>query len=945
MTTFELHPSECGGNSASPRTINTLLRVTVHGVLSSACLAMMTTPTHAAETETASATGTTSPRLEEVEVTASRVSRAGFEAPTPTTMLSVEVFERAAVTNIADQINKLPSLRATATPATTTISTTNAGSNFLDLRGLGNVRTLVLVNKRRHVPSNPEGRVDINVIPAALIERVDIVTGGASAAWGSDAMAGVVNVITDNDLQGLRATIQGGLAEHGEGEDFLASLAAGTDFAGGRGHVVVGLEYNKSNGVEDPESRDWFGRHHLQIANPSYAPNTGQPQILVVPHVTASNAAAGGLINAGPLRGTEFLPNGQTRQFGYGDNVGASFMTNGDGVYTPALQWMVTPVERYSLFVSGSFDLTDNVSAFVEAGTAHASTEYAIPFFTGTDFATPIRVDNAYLPESVRAQMEALGLASFTMGRASDDIPYNLTDNGNEVYRIAAGLSGTLAGDWRWNAYGQFGKNDSIADIHRVRINARYLQAVDAVRDPVTDQIMCRSTLTNPSNGCVPINLFGEGTPDVSASDWFTVTRDVTRTLEQTAFGAEIGGDPFSTWAGPVSVAAGVEYRRDSVDQVVSPEAEAGLLNLGNTKPYSGASSVREGFLEAVVPLVTEQPMFQSLEFNGAVRLTDYDNSGSVTTWKAGLSWAPNSSVRIRAAQSRDIRAPNLAELKTGLSLSFATIFDPFTGTQVQNVRAPSVGNPDLDPELGDTTTVGVVFTPRSVPNLTASIDWYDIDIEDAIGTVGPQSIVNFCYQGEQQFCDAITRDEAGALVEVRNTWFNLAAFATRGVDAEVSYALPLEQLGSASEGTLVFRLLATYVDKFINDNGTRVLDLTESVGSFSGNGGPQWRAAATVDYLNGPIGLQVEGRYVGSGVLEPTVTYSDESVDSWTVLNVAGSYRLPYWTEDTVEVFGKIQNLLDEEPPVAPSTTFPTERRIYDVLGRFYSVGVRVRF
>jgi outer membrane receptor protein involved in Fe transport len=378
------------------------------------------------------------------------------------------------------------------------------------------------------------------------------------------------------------------------------------------------------------------------------------------------------------------------------------------------------------------------------------------------------------------------------------------------------------------------------------------------------------------------------------------------------------------------------------VDQVVSAEAEQGILNIGNTKPYSGSLTALEGFLEAVVPLAEDLPMMKSLEFNGAVRQTDYDNSGTVTTWKAGLSWQLTPAFRLRATQSRDIRAPNLAELKTGLTLSFATIFDPVTGTQVPNVRAPSVGNPDLEPELGDTLTIGMVLTPESAPNLRVSVDWYDIDIEDAIGTVGPQSIVNFCFAGLQQACDAITRDQNGNLVEVRNTFLNLAAFATEGVDAEISYVLPL---GTDAAGTIGLRLLATYVDEFINDNGIRVLDLTESVGSFSGNGGPQWRGTAMIDYLNGPLGLHLEARYIGKGVLEPVVIYSDESVDAWTVVNLAASYQLPFWEENAVEIFGKVQNLLDTDPSVAPSTTFPTERRIYDVLGRFYSMGVRVRF
>ncbi len=882
--------------------------------------------------------------LQVVQVTATRVVRSGFQAPTPVTVIGAEALARSAVTNFADEINKLPSLRGSATPATATINTTNAGSNFLDLRGLGNVRTLVLVNKRRFVPSNPEGRLDLNVIPAALIERVEVVTGGASAAWGSDAVAGVVNVITNDDLKGVRVKLQGGTTEAGGGEDFLASLAGGTDYAAGRGNAVLGVEYADNSGVENPQTRDWFRHHNLQIANPAATATNGLPQVLIASNVTASNAAAGGLINAGPLRGTEFLGGEATRQFHYGSNVGSSNMTDGDGVYAPELQSLVTPVKRLTVLGTTTFHLSDALEAFAEVSYSRTRSEFVLPFFTGTDFATTIRQDNAYLPAAVRTQMASLNLASFTMGRVTDDIPYNGVTNGNDVRRIAAGFNGQVFDSWHWSLYGQYGRTNSLANIDNVRINSLYALSVDAVRNP-SGTIVCRSTLTNPTNGCVPVNLFGVGSPDMAAVDYFTTPRDLTRRLGETSIGADLSGTPISLWAGPVSIAAGAEYRRDTVDQTVSAEAVAGLLNLANSKPYSGSSSVKEVFLETVVPLLRDVPFAHSLDFNGAVRLTDYDLSGSATTWKLGATWEPFTSVRLRATRSHDIRAPNLSELLTGLSLSFATIFDPVTGQQVTNVAAPTVGNTALQPEIGDTKTVGIVLTPAFAPGLRFSADWYDIDLTDAIGTVGAQNVVNFCSQGATQFCSAITRDANGQLLEVRNTQFNLASTRTRGVDFDLDYDLPLARLAPSASGSLSLRLLATYVDRFTNNNGTRTIELASTVGSFSGNGGPRWHGLASAAYVSGPLDLALEGRYLGPGVLEPVTTYDNNRVASWVAFDLSAAYALSFIRDSHTQLFAKVQNVFDRDPPVAAQTTFPTDRRVYDVLGRMYMAGIRMQF
>ncbi len=876
--------------------------------------------------------------LEEVVVTASRIARSGFEAPTPVTIIDNETLERAAVTNVAEYLNELPAIRPSTTPGNTGISTTNAGTFFMNLRGLGNQRTLVLVNKRRHVSTTPEGMVDLNVIPNALIERIEMVTGGASAAWGSDAVAGVVNVIMDDDITGLRSTIQYGESELGDAEDFRFSLAGGIGFAGGRGHAYFGGEYGDNKGMPSGENRDWFQGHHLRIANPNYAAGNGEPQYLIASNVTAANATTGGLITSGPLRGTEFLPGGAVRQFNYGDNLSSAHMTNGDGLYEPSLRVLSTPVERSNLFLGATYEFSDSLSGFVEAGYAHSVTDYKIAYFTARDRAITIQDDNAYLPAVVQQRMMDEGVTSFTMGRYSNDYDYQNTHNGNDMLRLAAGFDGTVFDDWSWSAYAQYGENTSQADIGENRLNDRYTESIDAVFHPVSGDVVCRSTLTDPGNGCVPVNLFGVGSPSQEAADYFLSRRDLDRALTQTAIGFDISGEPFSTSAGPVSVAAGMEHRQDEVEQTVNQEAIDGLFNIGNSKPYSGDFDVTDYFVETVVPVLSNKPWAETLELNAAIRLSDYNLSGTETTWKLGASWEPNQQVRFRFTQSRDIRAPNLAELYTGLSLSFSTIFNPVTGVSEPSVPTPRTGNEGLKPEIADTTTFGVVLTPDFIEGARFSIDAYDIEVADVISVVGGQNIVNFCADGLQQFCDVITRGPGGELLEVRNTSVNLAKLETRGLDIEASYVRDMQ-----SGARMNYRLLATYLDKYASDNGISQIEVSDVVSG--GGAGPKWRALASVGYAMGAWDMQLQGRYVHKGIRYPSVTYDDPTVESWSSFNLSGSYS---WTDTAlgdVQFFAKIANLFDRDPAITPTSSQPTSRTQHDRTGRAYAVGLRIAF
>jgi iron complex outermembrane recepter protein len=305
------------------------------------------------------ATAQESTELEAVVVTASRVKLDGFTAPTPTTVLGEEQIKLTAPTQVADVLGLVPSFRTTGQPASATV--------YADLRGIGAQRTLILVNGRRHVPTFSDGTVDLGVIPAILIERTEVVTGGASASWGSDAVSGVINLILKNDLQGVQGTFQGGISDRGDDENFLGSLAAGTAFADGRGHVLVAGEYSRSAGIRGLQppnrSRPWSGRG--TVGNASFATN-GLPGTLYSEDSRRADVYDGGLITNGPLRGTTFLPNGGTGTFGYGQVFGNSMIGGTDNAGDAATPGgdLKFPFERWTGMGRLAFDVTDSTTVF-----------------------------------------------------------------------------------------------------------------------------------------------------------------------------------------------------------------------------------------------------------------------------------------------------------------------------------------------------------------------------------------------------------------------------------------------------------------------------------------------------------------------------------------------------------------------------------------------------
>ncbi len=344
-------------------------------------------------------------------------------------------------------------------------------------------------------------------------------------------------------------------------------------------------------------------------------------------------------------------------------------------------------------------------------------------------------------------------------------------------------------------------------------------------------RIICRSTLVNPGNGCVPLNLFGSGAPSPAARAWVLGTTTGDQAVAQDVFNVSVSGKPWQLRAGEMSVAFGAGYRRESSNMIVDPISTSTRRSTGdykgfpaaiegliggwertNLQPIRGEYDLNELFAETFVPLLKDAPGAQSFDLSLAARLTDYSTSGNVTTWKVGLTYEPVSSIRLRGTASRDIRAANIAELFSGPSLGQGNLIDPFQPVDSPN-RLPLVytrpqGNPDLTPEKADTRTIGVVVQPTFLEGLSASLDFYRIEIKDVIGTLSGQVIVDECFRGAVSLCPLLTRDPGtGVLTAVDAPYLNLSLRRMRGYDFELAYQQPL------GRGSLTLRGLASYVD------------------------------------------------------------------------------------------------------------------------------------
>ena len=806
-------------------------------------------------TPVTSPANTANPNNPAIVVTGSRIKRPNLESPVPVTSVGGEEFFQTGNVSVGDYLNNLPSIRNTFTISNSTRFLGTTGLSLLDLRGLGTTRTLVLVNGRRHVPGDGSNAVDINTIPTDLIDRVDVVTGGSSAVYGSDAIAGVVNFVLKQNYSGVTVRGQAGVTKyHDLGSRYL-SVLAGTNFSGGRGNIVANVEIAQEDPAYMGVRGGWWGQQHRFVSedtDPSGTPNgsDGVPDNVFYDDIrfpffqngggfySCCQAFKGGLIgvpyifdrsgNLIPQTGT--IVGRKNNFFGerYVGGNGSSGLEGTSGVISPLNN-------RYSLNLLGHFTVSDAFEPFFEAKYVKQKSRKANfgPFFFGFGTATGspreiMHSENPFLSDQARNFIASY----YGVDPADGDFLFNMTstvtDFGNrddqltrDTYRIVGGVRGRFNDDWNYEISVNYGvarqKNRVVGNVNL----QRFLLSLDAVRDPLSGKIVCRSqidpsaalTLEGLSGAnlalaqsmlaqdvaqCVPGNFFGEGNLNPAAADY--ILQDTTSRQRFTQFDLSgfVSGDTsqfLNLPGGPIRFSLGAEYRQETLSSSQDPLVAAGLTFYNALGNISGipAFQVKEVFGELQLPILKDLPFVHELTISGAGRISDYKGkAGTQKAYNISGEWAPVRDIRFRANYARAVRAPNLSELYFPLSQNFAFLNDPcsadFIGTgsstRAANCAAAGIpttynynrgptylflsgGNPDLDAETSDSYTFGGVVQPRFIPGLSVSADYYNIKVKNVITAPTAQAIFNACYDLatlNNAFCTAFQRAPGGPI-------------------------------------------------------------------------------------------------------------------------------------------------------------------------------------
>ncbi len=873
----------------------------------------------------------------EVIVTGSRIARSTFQTPTPVTAISEKQLQQKAATTVTDLLADIPALR----PNQTQGGGRSIGVSNFNMRSLGASRTLVLLDGQRLMDSSPVGGFDLNVIPAALISRLEIVTAGASSVYGSDAVTGVVNVIIDGKFTGGKIDAQYDISGHGDQKTTSLSGAFGAKFGSDdRGHIVIAASYLDRPNILYQGERGWGSNGTTLLPNAAYTATNGQFRQVIVDNAKLSNMTPGGLITTGPLKGIEFGANGAQSMFQYGSNVGSVWMQGGEGaLYQPDYGPLIPSIKQTSLFGRLSYDIGSNTEFHLDLlGTnskAHSTNNFN---YNSGDIK--VSIDNAYLPANIKAAMIANNLTSITMGRLNPELGLNDNYSINHYYRTGAGLKGKLFGDWTWDVESSYTYGLAANYGHNNRINANWTKALDSVIGPNGTPI-CRSTLTNPNNGCAPANIFGLNTLSQAVVDYVTGTSFQRAHSRSFDANANIAGDLGRTWAGPIKLAFGGEWRRNSTNNVADPISDVNGWRQGTFASFKGKVSVKEGYGEASIPLARDAPLMKSVDLDLAGRYVDYSTSGSTAVWKAGLNWAVDRQIRFRGTYSKDFRAPGLYDLFSASSLNAGNTVIDFKNNKSANVNLLTGGNRNLKPEVAHTLTGGVVLQPNFAPRLQFSADYFNIKLQDALYTPTAQEVVNRCGAGDATFCAGITRDPStGLITQVSATEFNAQSVKTSGIDFEASYVIPL------GAGDLGLRAVATYTAHLEASTGAGVVDTAGQLqGTFAT---PKWRGTGTVSYDRGPFDIRALFTLVGSGNYDNTygpLDISRNHYPAYVYMDLSAEYQLT----KHFQIYAKVENLFDTAPPLIASNTITiapaSSSQFYDLRGRFFGVGARYRF
>lgn len=763
---------------------------------------------------------------EAVVITGSRIRRQDFTSPNPLVTIGGEQLQAAGTTNLTDFLTGYPALVGSSTSADNSGSGAGIGAtglNLLNLRNLGTDRTLVLVDGRRHVSGLPGSQaIDINTIPTDLVERIEVLTGGASAVYGADGVSGVVNLILKKDFEGITARAQAGISEYGDAGQRLFSITAGKNFAGGRGNVALSYEFGEDDRLQTRQ-RPWLtGTQRVGFyLNPddteatSGTNNDGIPDYVPLNNIRYFDTNREGGIDLDFDGFPDYLvgAGGQLVAYDPGSFVPDFYQQGGNGTLVSDYgNDMLPQIRRHVVNGIARFEISPAAEVFVEGKYANIkSFSLGQPTF---DYYLLIPEDNPYIPDALRPTIAALGNGGVLVNRDNFDFGQRGESIERETIRAVLGVRGDLSDHANYEVSYTFGRTDVtnryIGDI----LDDRYYAAIDVVTGPDGNPT-CRvnvqagwspdqpfnytrdifSPTTFAPGECVPLNIFGEGVASQAAMDWIKVNTVDRSRIEQHVVSAVLSGDfgqLFSLPGGDVGFAVGGEYRKEKSRFTPDPIAAQGLTFTNSLAQDIGEFDVKEAFGELRAPLLKDTAFAHRLEFGAAIRFSDYSTIGSTTTWKVDGSWAPVQDITFNGTYSEAVRAPNIGELFGGNSQTFEFITDPCNANQIQNgseyraqnctalltslgVASPSTysdtrssnipgfagGNANLSEETAKTWTAGVVLTPRFLPGFSLRADWYDIRLENAVNLVTPEELAQLCVDQatlDNPFCAAITR-------------------------------------------------------------------------------------------------------------------------------------------------------------------------------------------
>lgn len=961
---------------------NKLARAVRLAIAAGAATTAMAMPASVAFAEEAAEEG-----VERIQVTGSRIKRQELTAVTPIIEVDAQEFAISGNLNVEQKLAELPSTLPSFGPSS---NNPGDGTATVDLRGLGTSRTLVMVNGRRWIPARQDGVVDLNTIPASLIENVEIITGGASAVYGSDALGGVVNFNMKDDFEGVEFSTLYDITDEGDAEKFNLDMTMGGNFADDRGNAVVYLGYSKREALFQGE-RD-FSSVALTESGDELVPggSSGIPGTRIfgsgiTEHPTLGNVQVGPFIGDSPLG--RFNPDGSGAPFTGADRFN----------YAPD-NFLQLPQERYSASAFAHFYVTDEHRIYTEVSFIRNEVPQELaptPAFTTIEinpnsaFFTP-EVQQAFLNAQVinnngtgddktddflESALNADGNYEAFIGRRMVENGSRQSIDTRDAFRILIGIDGYINDDWSYDVFYSRSMLDQSNLLNNDVSASRFKQAV-LVNDAGTE---CQ----NPSGGCVPINIFGAGNISQEAVDFVNVGASNVTNVTQEVFMANIAGTTPWTLPGaqePIGLVFGYEKRQD--ESSFRPDeflASGDVLGFNAGEATIGSYSSDEFFTEISIPVLSGKAFAEDLSLWGAARFADYSNIGNVESFAAAVNWAPTEWVSARIGYQQAVRAPNVSELFLGASNGFPGATDPCssggfqpgitdvalceaTGVPAGNVGAFEQantqiegsfgGNTELQEETSDTFTVGVVVQPMD--GLDFTIDYFSIEIEDAIASFGVNNTLDICYNVAKDIndvtCQNITRRSDGNVSLVKSLNENIGLIETSGIDFNITYNTEFDfgLFGNGSSLNVQFR--STYLDKYeVTPIAARPDQVNICDGAFGETCGaprPEFQSNTRVNWTTGDLTLSALVRYIGETEDDKVVFGGEDpadlvvpELDSKIYLDLSAAYVVT----DALKVNFGVKNILDEKPQALgdsqqQANTFP---EVYDVFGpRFFLSG-----